>query len=123
MKKNTIWKHFIIDLNNVGFNKFINFNQIGIEKFIIDTLSLNWLTVLWSNFHFFWNINSFTWVVLLAESHFSIHTWPEIWYVSIDLFSCNFIKDYSCDIENVLEKIILELFEWEIILDKKIINR
>jgi len=29
-----------------------------------------------------------TGVVLLAESHLSIHTWPEINYVAIDIFSC-----------------------------------
>ncbi len=26
--------------------------------------------------------------VLLAESHISIHTWPELDYVAIDIFSC-----------------------------------
>lgn len=26
--------------------------------------------------------------VLLAESHISIHTWPEMDYVAIDIFSC-----------------------------------
>jgi len=29
-----------------------------------------------------------TGVVLLAESHLSIHTWPEINYVAIDIFTC-----------------------------------
>lgn len=29
-----------------------------------------------------------TGVVLLAESHISIHTWPEINYVAIDIFTC-----------------------------------
>ena len=27
-------------------------------------------------------------IVLLAESHISIHTWPEINYVAIDIFTC-----------------------------------
>ena len=29
-----------------------------------------------------------TGVVLLAESHISIHTWPEINYIAIDIFTC-----------------------------------
>lgn len=29
-----------------------------------------------------------TGVVLLAESHIAIHTWPEIEYVAIDIFTC-----------------------------------
>ena len=29
-----------------------------------------------------------TGVVLLAESHIAIHTWPQINYVAIDIFTC-----------------------------------
>lgn len=29
-----------------------------------------------------------TGVVLLAESHIAIHTWPEIGYTAIDIFTC-----------------------------------
>lgn len=123
MNKNTIGKHFILDLNNVWFNKFNNFDKKYIENFIVNLISKNWLTVLSSNFHFFWNIYSFTWVVLLSESHFSIHTWPELSYVSIDLFSCNLNKDYSNNIENILKELILEFFDWDILINKKIINR
>lgn len=27
-------------------------------------------------------------IALLAESHISVHTWPEIGYVAVDMFSC-----------------------------------
>lgn len=29
-----------------------------------------------------------TGIVLLAESHIAIHTWPELGYVAIDIFTC-----------------------------------
>ncbi|MBI4138121.1 MAG: adenosylmethionine decarboxylase [Candidatus Wildermuthbacteria bacterium] len=30
----------------------------------------------------------FTGVVLLSESHIAVHTWPEIGYVAVDVFTC-----------------------------------
>ncbi|MBI1971460.1 MAG: adenosylmethionine decarboxylase [Candidatus Wildermuthbacteria bacterium] len=29
-----------------------------------------------------------TGIILLAESHIAIHTWPEISYIAIDIFTC-----------------------------------
>lgn len=36
-----------------------------------------------------------TGLVLLAESHLAVHTWPERQFVSIDLYVCNFSEDNS----------------------------
>ena len=36
-----------------------------------------------------------TGVVLLAESHLAVHTWPEIGGVTIDAYVCNFSADNS----------------------------
>lgn len=36
-----------------------------------------------------------TGVVLLAESHLAIHTWPETGFVSIDVYVCNLSADNS----------------------------
>jgi S-adenosylmethionine decarboxylase len=35
----------------------------------------------------------FTGVVCLTESHLSIHTWPELNYVTFDVFLSNYLKD------------------------------
>lgn len=45
-------------------------------------------TVLGSNFHHFGEGFGITGVVLLSESHISIHTWPEKSYIAIDIFMC-----------------------------------
>ena len=36
-----------------------------------------------------------TGVVVLAESHLAVHTWPEIQTVTLDLYVCNFSQDNS----------------------------
>ena len=45
-------------------------------------------TVLHSHFHHFSPYSGVSGVVVLAESHISIHTWPEKNYAAIDIFMC-----------------------------------
>jgi len=49
-------------------------------------------TVLDVKLHSFGANAGITGVAILAESHISIHTWPEIGYVALDVFVCG-----SCD--------------------------
>jgi S-adenosylmethionine decarboxylase len=44
--------------------------------------------------HIFEN-GSFSLVVMLAESHISVHTWPEKKCIQLDVFLCNYEKDNS----------------------------
>ena len=50
------------------------------------------------NLHDFGDREGFTGVALLAESHISIHTWPEHGYAAIDIFMCG-----DCDVLKGLE--------------------
>ena len=45
-------------------------------------------TILHSHFHSFGDAMGVTGVVLLAESHISIHTWPEFGFAAADIFMC-----------------------------------
>ncbi len=44
--------------------------------------------ILHSHFHSFGEAQGVTGVVLLAESHISIHTWPEVGFAAADIFMC-----------------------------------
>jgi S-adenosylmethionine decarboxylase proenzyme len=43
-----------------------------------------------------------TGVVLLAESHLAVHSWPELSAVTLDVYVCNFGADNSRRAERVL---------------------
>ena len=45
-------------------------------------------TVLARHFHHFGAGHGVTGVLLLAESHISIHTWPEMRFAAVDVFLC-----------------------------------
>ncbi len=54
--------------------------------------------VLGSNFHDFGEGCGYTGVIVLAESHISIHTWPENNYAALDIFMCG-----DCDPDLALD--------------------
>ncbi len=60
--------------------------------------------ILSSHFHSFGEKAGITGVVLLAESHISIHTWPECGVAVADIFMCG-----ATDAERALEVLIREL--------------
>jgi S-adenosylmethionine decarboxylase len=47
-----------------------------------------------------------TGVVLLAESHLAVHTWPEQGAVTIDVYVCNFSADNTRAAEELMRRLI-----------------
>lgn len=45
-------------------------------------------TILQAHFHHFGPAMGVTGVLMLAESHISIHTWPETGFAALDIFMC-----------------------------------
>jgi S-adenosylmethionine decarboxylase len=52
-------------------------------------------TILHSHFHHFSPNGGVSGVVVLAESHISIHTWPERSYAALDIFMCGACDPYQ----------------------------
>lgn len=53
-------------------------------------------------FHPFPAPGGVTGVVLLAESHVAVHTWPELGAVTLDVYVCNLQTDNSARAETLL---------------------
>ena len=47
-----------------------------------------------------------TGVVLLAESHLAVHTWPELGGVTLDVYVCNFGADNSAKAEALMDALV-----------------
>lgn len=69
----------------------------ALEAFSLDACRDAGLTPVGRLFHGFVSADGqaagFTGVVVLAESHLAIHTWPETASVTLDLYVCNFSTD------------------------------
>lgn len=47
-----------------------------------------------------------TGVVLLAESHLAVHTWPELGAVTLDVYACNLGRDNSARAQALMEALV-----------------
>ncbi len=47
-----------------------------------------------------------TGVVLLAESHLAVHTWPELGGVTLDVYVCNYGADNSGKAQRLMEALL-----------------
>jgi len=60
------------------------------------------VTVIKSTFHKF-SPHGVTGIVIIAESHLSIHTWPEYGYAAVDIFTCGSVANNYKAIECLKE--------------------
>jgi S-adenosylmethionine decarboxylase len=78
--------HLLADLSGVEPAKLMD--CIHIEALLRTAATAAGATILHSHFHAFGAGQGITGVVLLAESHMSIHTWPEQRFAAVDIFMC-----------------------------------
>lgn len=78
--------HLIADLHGIACAKLTD--ATAIEALLRQAALAAGATIVYSHFHAFGPGQGVTGVVLLAESHISIHTWPEIGFAALDIFMC-----------------------------------
>lgn len=77
-------RHLICELYDASNLTDIDYIADALER----TAEACGATVLETHLHPFEENGGVTGVVLLAESHITIHTWPEHSYAAVDLFLC-----------------------------------
>lgn len=78
--------HLLADLHGVAAAALRDAS--GLETLLTRAANAAGATVLFSHLHAFGDGAGITGVVLLAESHISIHTWPEHGFAAVDIFMC-----------------------------------
>ena len=79
-------QHVLADLSGIPAEKLSN--CAALESLLRGAAEAAHANVLHSHFHGFGEGEGVTGVVLLAESHISIHTWPEHGFAAADIFMC-----------------------------------
>ena len=95
--------HLIVDL--WGSNPDILKDSDAVRTSLIRAAKKAGATILADNFHYFGDECGVTGVVVLSESHISIHTWPEECYAAVDIFMCG-----NCDPRDAV-KVIVDALE------------
>jgi S-adenosylmethionine decarboxylase len=94
-------EHYLIEL--WGCNK-LDYNKDELQRLMEEAAVICECTIVQSVFHQF-NPHGLSGVVVIAESHLAIHTWPEFKSAVLDIFTCKLgseehVKkafDFLCD--------------------------
>ena len=83
--------HLLIDLWDAH-----DLSDVGIaEKALRDAVDAAGATLLGIDVHHFGPNQGVSGIAVIAESHISIHTWPERGYAAIDIFMCGDCNPYD----------------------------
>lgn len=85
-KLKTLGHHSLIELSGCDPEKLKR--VAGVRRAMLEAARRANGTIVKAVFHAFspWGVSG---VVVIAESHLTIHTWPEHGYAAVDVFSCS----------------------------------
>lgn len=82
---NTLGRHILAEI--YGCDSEILNNKVSIEKIMVESALKAGAEVREVIFHKF-SPQGVSGVVIISESHLTIHTWPELGYAAVDIFTC-----------------------------------
>lgn len=79
-------RHLLADLS--GIDPALLIDPQHVEHILLQAAQAAGATAIFGKFHHFGENAGVTGVLLLRESHISIHTWPEHGFAAVDAFMC-----------------------------------
>jgi S-adenosylmethionine decarboxylase len=99
---NALGKHLLVELNDC---KHDILNDLAfIREIMLVAAKASGATVLGESFHQF-EPQGVSGVIIIAESHLTIHTWPEHGYAAADIFTCGTTVKPEIAAEVIIEKL------------------
>jgi S-adenosylmethionine decarboxylase len=108
--RHMIGLHLTADLHGCSPSTPAMTDTQALRSLCLSAVALAGLTAVGELFHRFPQVEQepqgITGVVLLAESHVAVHTWPERGAVTLDVYVCNFEADNSARAEVLLSALL-----------------
>ena len=98
-------RHILLDLADCACDPTLLERHDVLERLCVAACRDAGMTVVGQAFHQF-APTGVTGVVLLAESHLAVHTWPEQGAVTLDVYVCNFGGDQSPRAEALMDALL-----------------
>ncbi len=86
MTRSYLGKHVIAEFYKC--NPLTLNNSQAVEKIMTEAAVISGVNIIHPFFHNF-SPQGVSGIIVISESHFAIHTWPEYSYSAVDLFSCS----------------------------------
>jgi S-adenosylmethionine decarboxylase len=94
--------HLTADLRGCNSALAVMVDVAALRQLCLQAVVQAGLTAVAELFHRFPAPGGITGVVLLAESHLAVHTWPEMAAVTVDVYVCNLNGDNSAKAEQLM---------------------
>ena len=99
---NALGRHLLLELQDCD-EEVLNDLSFIRETMVVAAIDCG-ATVMGESFHPF-NPQGVSGVVIIAESHLSIHTWPEYGYAAVDIFTCGTNVEPEKAVATLIEKL------------------
>jgi len=101
-----IGHHLTADLTGCPGDRQVMTDPQSLRTLCLEAVLAAGLTPVGELFHRFPPPGGVTGVVLLAESHLAVHTWPERGSVTLDAYVCNLSGDNSAAALRLVERLV-----------------